>query len=397
MIVMSNEMNRWRVPDGVEDILPQEAEQIEYWRRLLLDEFSRWGYGLVMPPLVEFVQSLLTGKAADLSLDTCQLVDQVSGEMMGVRADMTPQVARIDAHRLKSNLPTRLCYAGEVLRARPNAVTSSRSPIQVGAELFGHSGVQSDIEIMELILATCERVGLASLTLSLGHVGIYRELSVLAGLSAEQDSMAQAILQRKSLPEWRSWCASLANMSENLRVAFLALPQLCGDSLEVLNRADKQLVNLSRNIDAALVRLKQIVNHLAMTHQSLNMHLDLSDLRGFQYHTGVVFGVIEPSRQRMIASGGRYDESAATATSRAATGFSLDLRQLMDLQLPGVPPKRKRILAPAVADMRLVGVIQQLRQEGHSVLIGFPDVDWASQRKECDVELVKEHDHWVVR
>lgn len=393
---MSSEMNRWLVPDGVEDILPQEAEQIEYWRRLLLDEFSRWGYGQVMPPLVEFVQSLLTGKASDLSLDTCQLVDQVSGKMMGVRADMTPQVARIDAHRLKSKLPTRLCYAGEVLRARPNAVTNSRSPIQVGAELFGHSGVQSDIEIMELMLATCERVGLSSLTLSLGHVGIYRELSILAGLTAEQDTTAQAILQRKSLPEWQSWCASLTTTPDNIKAALLVLPQLCGDGLAVLNRAEKLLSNLSRNIEAALVRLKHIVNHLAMTHHSLSTHLDLSDLRGFQYHTGVVFGVIESSRQRMIASGGRYDESA-TDTTRAATGFSLDLRQLMDLQLPGVPPKRKRILAPAVADMRLVGVIQQLRQEGHSVLIGFPDVDWASQRKECDVELVKEHDQWVVR
>jgi ATP phosphoribosyltransferase regulatory subunit len=221
-------------------------------------------------------------------------------------------------------------------------------------------------------------------------------LSVLAGLTAEQDTMAQAILQRKSLPEWQSWCASLTTVSENIKAALFVLPQLCGDGLAVLNLAEKQLSSLSRNIEAALVRLKHIVNHLAMTHQSLCMHLDLSDLRGFQYHTGVVFGVIESSRQRMIASGGRYDESA-TDTARAATGFSLDLRQLMDLQLPGVPLKRKRILAPAVADMRLVGVIQQLRQEGHSVLIGFPDVDWASQRKECDVELVKEHDHWVVR
>lgn len=395
---MSMEMGRWLVPDGIEDILPKEAEQIEFWRRELLDEFSRWGYDLVMTPMVEFTQSLLTGKAVDLQLDTCQLVDQVSGKMMGVRADMTPQVARIDAHRLHTKLPSRLCYAGEVLRARPNAVSSSRSPIQVGAELFGHAGVQSDIEVMELMLVTCQRIGLSDLTLALGHVAIYRALSGLLGLSSEQDTQAQAMLQRKSLPEWSSWCDTLLIKDAKLKQAFMALPKLCGDALQVLAQAESLMARLDKNIDAGLARLKQVVQHLNMTHEGLAIHLDLTDLRGFKYHTGIVFGVIEPSRQRMIASGGRYDDSGADfGVARPATGFSLDLRQLMDLPLPVHPKKRKRILAPAVADLKLVALIHQLRHEGHSVVIGFPDVDWASQKQECDMELVKENDQWAVR
>lgn len=395
---MSMDMGRWLVPDGIEDILPNEAEQIEFWRRELLDEFSRWGYELIMTPMVEFTQSLLTGKAVDLQLDTCQLVDQVSGKMMGVRADMTPQVARIDAHRLHTKLPSRLCYAGEVLRARPNAVSGSRSPIQVGAELFGHGGVQSDIEVMELMLATSSRVGLSGLTLALGHVGIYRSLSNLCAFSAEQDSQAQAILQRKSLPEWSAWCECLNLSQTQLKAALTQLPKLCGDATQVLQDAESLLAKLDKSIDAALARLKQIVQHLNMTHDGLSIHLDLTDLRGFQYHTGVVFGVIEPKRQRMIASGGRYDDSGADfGVARPATGFSLDLRQLMDLALPSNPKKRKRILAPAVADLALVALIHQLRHEGHSVVIGFPDVDWASQKQTCDLELMKEKDQWTVR
>jgi ATP phosphoribosyltransferase regulatory subunit len=395
---MSMEMGRWLVPDGIEDILPKEAEQIEFWRCELLDEFSRWGYDLVMTPMVEFTQSLLTGKAVDLQLDTCQLVDQVSGKMMGVRADMTPQVARIDAHRLHTKLPSRLCYAGEVLRARPDAVSSSRSPIQVGAELFGHAGVQSDIEVMELMLANCHRIGLSHLTLALGHVAIYRALSNLLGLSEEQDAQAQAILQRKSLPEWRFWCDSLTMRQPNIKLALLALPQLCGDAQQVLREAELVLANLDKTIDASLARLKQVVQHLNMTHEGLSIHLDLTDLRGFKYHTGIVFGVIEPNRQRMIASGGRYDDSGVDfGVARSATGFSLDLRQLMDLPLPVHPKKRKRILAPAVADLKLVALIHQLRHEGHSVVIGFADLDWSSQKQACDMELVKENDQWAVR
>jgi ATP phosphoribosyltransferase regulatory subunit len=395
---MSSEDNRWLVPDGIEDVLPQEAEQVEYWRRMLLEEFARWGYAQVLPPLVEFVQALLTGKASDLHLDTCQLVDQVSGRMMGVRSDMTPQVARIDAHRLKHTLPTRLCYAGEVLRARPSIVTGSRSPIQVGAELFGHAGVQSDIEVMELMLATCERVGLQDLTLVLGHVSIYRSLSVLAGFSAEQDAAAQAMLQRKSLPEWQQWCQQLPNLPNGVLPALLALPMLCGDATAVLLRAQVAFSILGTAFDAALSRLTAIVKHLTMTHAGLAVHLDLADLRGFQYHTGVVFGVIEAKRGRLIASGGRYDDVGAVfGRSRPATGFSLDLRQLLDLRLPVQPLKRKRVLAPAVADMSLVALIHQLRQEGHTVVIGFPDVDWASQKAECDVELVQESNRWVMR
>lgn len=395
---MSVEKGRWLVPDGIEDILPKDAEHIEFWRREMLDEFSRWGYDLVIPPLVEFTQSLLTGKAVDLTLDTCQLVDQVSGRMMGIRSDMTPQVARIDTHRLSSHLPTRLCYAGEVLRARPNEVTRSRSPIQVGAELFGHAGVQSDIEIMELMLATCQRIGLQQCTLTLGHVDIYRQLTQLAQLCDETSEQGQDILQRKSLPEWQDWCQNLPQMSQSLLSALQQLPMLCGDAQTVLAQAESLFAKLSKVLAADLVRLKYIVQHLSASHCRLNIHLDLADLRGFKYHTGVVFGVIEASGQRMVATGGRYDDSGEDfGSERAATGFSIDLRQLVDLTLPITQSKRKRILAPAVADQSLLALIHQLRQEGHRVIIGFQDVDWQQQKQHCDVELVKEHGQWVVR
>lgn len=395
---MTVEMGRWLVPDGIEDVLPTEAWQIEQWRRELLSEFCAWGYELVIPPLVEFTQSLLTGKATDLKLDTCQLVDQVSGKMMGIRADITPQIARIDAHRLASKLPTRLCYAGEVLRARPDAVSNSRSPIQVGAELFGHAGVQSDIEVMELMLASSERLGLTQLTLALGHVGVFKSLSKLLSLTSEQRQQAQDILLRKSIPEWQEWCDLTLVNDDRLAKVMRSFPRLCGEASQVLVQAESLMLNLDADVDACLSRLKRIVQHLNMTHTDLVVHLDLSDLRGFQYHTGVVFGVIEPKQQRMIASGGRYDGTAKDlGLSRPATGFSMDLRQLMDLSLSINSSPKKRILAPAVADMKLVTLIQQLRQEGHSVLIGFPDVDWQSQLATCDMELIKDNDQWALR
>lgn len=396
---MSVEKGRWLVPDGIEDILPKQAEQIEFWRREMLDEFSRWGYELVMPPIVEFTQSLLTGKAVDLALDTCQLVDQVSGRMMAIRSDMTPQAARIDANRMPTHLPTRLCYAGEVLRARPNEVTRSRSPIQVGAELFGHAGVQSDIEIMELMLATSQRIGLNQLTLTLGHVDLFRRLVAIAQLDEDVAEQGLSILQRKALPEWHTWCHHcLTQLDAKVQTAFSQLIQLCGDAEQVFAKTDALLVGLDKKIDQDLIRIKQIVQHLQASHSALNLHLDLADLRGFKYHTGVVFGLVEASKQRMIASGGRYDGAGDDfGVERAATGFSIDLRQLLDLTLPVKQKVCKKILAPAVVDADLLARIHQLRQEGNRVIIGFPDVDWASQKQGCDLELVKEKKQWVLR
>lgn len=396
---MTMENNRWLVPDGIEDVLPREAEQVEHWRRLLIDEFHRWGYELVMPPLVEFVQALLTGKAADLDLDTCQLVDQESGRMMGVRADMTPQVARIDAHRLKSRTPVRLCYAGEVLRARNNDVTGTRSPIQVGAELFGHAGVQSDIEVMELMLASCARLGVQEPVMTLGHVGVFRALMALSGMQPDAAQSALDVLQRKSLPEWSGWIeAQGESVPARARQAWQALPGLCGAPAEVFARCEQVLSGISLQLDAALARLKSVVQHLNLTHPQLSLHVDLTDLRGFQYHTGVVFALVDAERRRQLASGGRYDDiGAAFGRARPATGFSLDLRQLLDLALPATPARHKRVLAPAVADLSLVQRIGQLRQEGHTVVIGFPDLDWASQRAQCDGELVNDSGRWVLR
>lgn len=394
---MTVEHNRWLVPDGIEDMLPAQAAKIEHWRRTLLDLFHLWGYELVMPPLVEFVDTLLTGKASDLAVDTCQLVDQVSGRMMGVRSDLTTQVARIDAHRLHSDLPVRLCYAGEVLRARPDQTSASRSPIQVGAELFGHAQVQSDIEVIELMLSACQRLDVPQMVLTLGHLGIFKALVNLLALSSEQTEQAHDILARKSIPDWQKWCAQLPpSRSANL---FSLLPKLCGTAKTVLNTLNQSWLGIHPDIDQAVVRLGLMVKHLTLTHPKLSIHLDVADLRGFQYHTGVVFGVIAGDQHQMIASGGRYDDISAEfgCCSRPATGFSIDLRQLLDLGLPLLAKVRKRVLAPAIADIQLIQVIQQLRQDGHRVIIGFADYDWQTQRAGVDSELVQEHGRWVLR
>ncbi len=394
---MTVEHNRWLVPDGIEDMLPAQAAKIEHWRRSLLDLFHLWGYEQVMPPLVEFVDTLLTGKASDLAVDTCQLVDQVSGRMMGVRSDLTTQVARIDAHRLQSDLPIRLCYAGEVLRARPNVVTASRSPIQVGAELFGHAQVQSDIEVVELMLSACQTLGVTRLHLTLGHLAIFRALASQLSLSSEQIAHSYDILARKSIPDWQAWCETLPH-HERVSSLFRLLPQLCGQAKSILQQLNQSWLGVHPDIDQAVLRLGLIVKHLSMTHAGLDIHLDIADLRGFQYHTGIVFGVIAGEAKSMIASGGRYDDiSSAFGHSRPATGFSLDLRELLDLGISSHPKVRKRILAPAIADAQLIQVIQQLRQDGHRVMIGFVDYDWQAQRDNCDRELVQEQGRWVLR
>jgi ATP phosphoribosyltransferase regulatory subunit len=394
---MTVEHNRWLVPDGIEDMLPAQAAKIEHWRRALLDLFHLWGYEQVMPPLVEFVDTLLTGKASDLTLDTCQLVDQVSGRMMGVRSDLTTQVARIDAHRLQSSLPVRLCYAGEVLRARPDQTTASRSPVQVGAELFGHAQVQSDIEVIELMLSACQRLEVPQAVLTLGHVGIFKTLAQVLSLSDEQKRQAHDMLARKSMPDWQAWCAQLPPSRPASLLS--ALPSLCGDAVVVLQTLNHSWLGVHTDIDQAVMRLGLIAKHLTLTHPKLTMHLDVADLRGFQYHTGVVFGVIAGSQQIMIASGGRYDDISAEVgcCARPATGFSLDLRQLLDLHVKSQPKARKRILAPAIADIQLIQIINQLRQDGHRVIIGFADYDWQTQRDSVEGELVQEQGRWVLR
>lgn len=358
------QQNIWFTPDGIEDLLPEEAKKLEYYRRQLLDGFESSGYDLVLPPIAEYTDSLLTGTARHLATDTCRFPDQESGRMMGVRADMTPQVARIVVNRLKNkDQIIRLCYVGEVLKTRNNKAKGSRSPIQVGAELFGHQGVESDIEVIALMLSSIRALGLNDLTLSLGHVSVVEELMRLAQLNKKQTQQLVDILMRKSVPEYNEFVASLP-LSGTLKTAFENLLSLCGDADEVLATADKVLTGLSEKMNECVERLKQVVNYFQAASHLQSIHLDLADLRGFEYHTGIIFGCYAAGQKLyMIAKGGRYDEIGSDfGSAQPATGFSLDLRSTLDLLACPPTPEKKVIYAPIEADPELVQEILNLKK-----------------------------------
>lgn len=358
------QQNTWFTPEGIEDLLPEQAKKLEHYRRQLLDGFESSGYDLVLPPIAEFTDSLLTGTGSHLAVDTCRFTDQESGRMMGVRADMTPQVARIVANRLKgSDQIFRLCYVGEVLKTRNNKAKGSRSPIQVGAELFGHQGVESDIEVIALMLSSIRALGLNELTLSLGHVSIVEELMALAGFKKSQTAQLVDILLRKSIPEYQAFVAE-NTIPDHLKAAFDGLLSLCGDVDQVLEKSADILAGISPEIDEHLDRLTQIVRYFEVASDNLTIHIDLADLRGFQYHTGIIFGCYAASQKLyMIAKGGRYDGIGSDfGEEKPATGFSLDLRSALDL-LAEVPTSgREVVYAPMVADPALVESISDLKK-----------------------------------
>lgn len=313
-------MTAWLLPENVEDVLPPEAWRMEDMRRALLDLFRGRGYQLVIPPLMEYVESLLTGVGADLDLKTFKLVDQLSGRLMGVRADITPQVARIDAHLLAANAVNRLCYAGSVLHTQADGFHRSREPIQIGAELYGEAGIAADLEILRLMLDGLSACSVSAVQLDIGHVGVYRALAQEAGLAGEVEHELFNALQAKDASAVAVLTAGLAPA---LRDAFAALPQLYGDR-GVLAEARARLPQLSAVADA-LDTLAAIDAGLA----GVETAYDLAELRGYGYHSGVVFAVYTAGRSQAIAQGGRYDEVGKVfGRARPATGFSLDLREL---------------------------------------------------------------------
>ncbi|MBT9569344.1 MAG: ATP phosphoribosyltransferase regulatory subunit [Thiobacillus sp.] len=313
-------MTAWLLPENVEDVLPPQAWRMEDMRRALLDLFRSRDYQLVVPPLMEYVDSLLTGVGADLNLKTFKLVDQVSGRMMGVRADITPQVARIDAHLLAAHAVNRLCYAGSVLHTQTDGFHRSREPIQVGAELYGEPGAEADLEILTLMLQGLSACGVTKIQLDIGHVGVYRALAQEAKLSAEIEHQLFGALQAK---DSSAVAVLTGGLSAGLREAFAALPVLYGDR-SVLSEARKRLPPLPA-VQSALDTLDTIDRGL----DSIDVAYDLAELRGYGYHSGVVFAVYTGGRSHAIAQGGRYDEVGRVfGRARPATGFSLDLREL---------------------------------------------------------------------
>jgi ATP phosphoribosyltransferase regulatory subunit len=307
------------LPEHIDDILPPEAMRIERLRRAILDLFFAERYELVMPPLLEFTDSLLTGTGHDLDVRTFKVVDQLSGRMMGVRADITPQVARIDAHLLNRRGVTRLCYCGAVLHTRPATPAATREPIQIGAEIYGHAGIESDLEIQRLLCRALELAGVKGARLDIGHVAVFRSLARAGGIGGELEGELFEALQKKDVPALEGLTRRL---ERGTREALRLLPTLYGGR-EVLGLAEKKLPRIPE-LTKALLTLRRLADACPIP-----TSLDLAELRGYHYHSGVVFdayckGVVGP-----VARGGRYDEvGKAFGRSRPATGFSIDLREL---------------------------------------------------------------------
>jgi ATP phosphoribosyltransferase regulatory subunit len=389
--------NPWLLPDGIEEILPNDAAHLEGLRRQLLDVFTSWGYHLVIPPLIDYLASLLTGTGHDLDLQTFKFTDQLSGEMLGIRADMTPQVARIDAHNLRHESPTRLCYVGTVLHAVCDLLEQNRSPMQIGAEIYGHQGKESDLEVIQLMLEMLATIGLDNIHLDLGHVGIYRALSTQAGLNTQQENELFDILQRKAHPELIA-LMKRCTIDESLKKLFLTLPKLHGDK-HILATAREIFVNTDNDIQQALIDLQMLVDQLSQTFPSLSITFDLAELRGYHYHTGVIFAAFIPNIGREIARGGRYDNIGSVfGRARPATGFSADLKFLASLSnIKTTENSTEVIFSPLVNTPQLFKIVKDLRAKGAIVIQQLPNQAADAQHLNCTAILVKENDNWLVK
>jgi ATP phosphoribosyltransferase regulatory subunit len=379
-------MRNWVLPEYIEDILPPQARRIESLRAQLLELFRVHGYELVMPPLLEYLESLLTGTGHDMDLRTFKLVDQLSGRTMGVRADITPQVARIDAHLLNRKGVTRLCYCGSVLHTLPAGLTSTREPLQIGAEIYGHGGIESDLEIQRLLGQALKLCQLPDVRLDIGHVAVFRELAQRGGVNPGLEADLFAALQAKDAATLRALTRRLDKTTRN---AILLLPQLYGGR-EVIARARRELPKY-----AGIARALADLQALTAT-QEIPVSIDLADLRGYHYHSGVAFAAYCARLPNAIALGGRYDGvGKAFGRARPATGFTLYLLELARLAPGGPVPGCIR--APRVSDPALEAAIASLRRAGEVVIQDLPGHENAGEEGRCARELIKRKDKWQVR
>lgn len=381
-------MRNWLLPEYIEDVLPAEAARMEHIRRKLLDLFRVHGYQLVIPPMLEYLESLASGAGHDLDLATFKVVDQLTGRLMGVRADITPQAARIDAHLLNQQGVTRLCYAGSVLRTRPDGLAQTREPLQVGAELFGHEGVESDVEIQRLMVHGLQSAGVTALQIDFSHVGIFRSLVRHGGISAELEQRLHLALQSKD----KSDIGLLVDgLDAPIKQALLALTELNG-TVEVLQQAQAALPQYAE-IRLALQELQQAAQRLSDV--GVQLSFDLAELRGYHYHSGMVFAAYAQGYAGPLAQGGRYDEiGSAFGRARPATGFSLDLRGLAT----ALPPARngRAILAPYSEDADLKTAMASLRDAGEVVVVELPGHEAHRAELGCDRQLARQGSGWTV-
>jgi ATP phosphoribosyltransferase regulatory subunit len=387
--------DRWLLPEGIEEMLPADARRFETLRRRLLDLFATWGYELVMPPTIEYLDALLTGVATDLDLQTFKLTDQLTGRLMGVRADMTPQAARIDAHYLKRSVPVRLCYLGAVLRARPGDFAGSREPLQLGAELFGHGGPEADVEVLRLMLTTLAGAGIENCYVDIGHVGVFRGLAAEAKLDAEQESDLFDALQRKARPEIDALLASW-NLDARVKTMLGTLIDLSGEE-EVLWQARAVLKPAGKAVQTALDNLEAIVRQMRAAMPAQVLHFDLAELHGYRYYTGAVFSALVPGQGQAIAQGGRYDDiGKAFGRARPAVGFSSDLRLLLKLLPADTAKGVVGICAPDNEDAALQDKIATLRAQGERVVVALKGNAAKPVELGCDRQLILKNGAWVV-
>jgi len=381
---------RWLLPDGIDELLPERATQVERLRRALLDDCAQWGYRYVIPPLVEFTDSLLVGLGADLDVLTCKFSDRLSGRTLGVRADMTPQAARIDAHSLGEEGVTRLCYAGSTLHSAPQSVMGGRSPIQLGAEIYGCAELGADIEVMELMLTLLARSDLRPenrpITLDVGHVGVYEAVLADVGPDTDVGDAVFDALQRKSRPDLDR---VLGDLPMELADALRALTELHG-SVEVLDRGRRLLGHIPA-VARALDEVEQVLAAISRAHPDVALYIDLAELRGFRYHTGLVFAAYVEGLGTAVAKGGRYDDVGSVfGRARPATGFACDLKALAAAATSGDGDGRV-ISAPVSDDPGLAATVATLRNEGNMVITALN----GEHDHRCIEQLVKHGDSWV--
>jgi ATP phosphoribosyltransferase regulatory subunit len=379
-------MAAWVLPDHIADVLPSEARHIEELRRLCLDTARGFGYELVMPPMLEHLASLMSGNNAGLDLQTFKMVDQLSGRTLGLRIDTTPQVARIDAHLLNRVGVTRLCYCGPVLHTKPLGPYATREPLQLGAEIYGHAGLEADLEILQLTLQCLRASHLASFHIDLSDARILPALLKGQSLSADQTKAITDALTHKDISAMRELTAQLP---QALGQALQALVQMYGD-LSVLQTARVQFAAWPAVL-TALDQLAWLASHIDHP-----VSIDLADLRGYAYYSGPRFSVFVPESSDALVRGGRYDEVGAVfGRKRPAVGFSLDIKALVGL-LPH-PQPQAAIRAPWRDDAVLVATIAQLRAQGHTVVCMLPGHDSEVDEFECDRELVDTSGGWTVQ
>ena len=381
-------MRNWLLPEFIEDVMPAEAGRIESLRRQLLDLFKVHGYQYVIPPTLEYVESLITGTGSKLDIATFKVVDQLTGRMMGIRADTTPQAARIDAHMLNHQGVSRLCYAGKVLRTAPSGLARTREPLQVGAELFGHAGVESDIEIQCLMIKSLQAIGLTDLHVDFSHVGLFESLIEAGSIDEGLENALYGALLSKD----KTLVAGLVNgLDETIKQALIDLTDLNGD-VSVLKRAQTTLPALP-NIQKALQDLTSVAEKLVSL--DVQIGFDLSELRGYHYHSGLVFAAYAQSYSGPLALGGRYDEVGESfGRARPATGFSLDLRGVVTAL--SAATLAKGILAPVSDDVALQVKIETLRAEGQIVIQALPNDETNLEELNCDQTLKQTNGEWQV-